>query len=144
MSVGYSMNGLRMRSLTTKAGFSLLELIVVVGVIAILMSIMLPVVSGVKDAARQREAEVTRKALETAIRAYRTEYGYWPGPNPYVNSVYTNANQGQLVQYLLSTYAAGNPRGIPFWETLGVISNVSTRQPFKITINVETNSVSVE
>jgi prepilin-type N-terminal cleavage/methylation domain-containing protein len=137
------MNKDRMSRQSPFAGFSLLELIVVVGVIAILMAILLPVVTGVKDGARQRSAEATRVSLENAIRMYRTEYGYWPGPTPDANSTYTNSNQGQLIQYLLSTYGPGNPRGIPFWETAGVVTNIYTKQPFTITIDVNSNTVTV-
>lgn len=124
-------------------GFTLIELIIVVAVIGILFAITFPAVSGMRERAREKEAAITKKALETAIRAFRTEYGKWPGPSPDANSVYTNSTQTQITGYLLST-SADNPRGIPFWETTGVITNTSTKKPFSITIDVNNNTVTVQ
>jgi prepilin-type N-terminal cleavage/methylation domain-containing protein len=126
------------------AGFTLIELIVVIGVIAILIAILFPAVSGMRERARAREAEVTQKALENAIRAYRAEYGCWPGPNPDVTCVYTHAAQVNIIRYLLSTSTGENPHKIPFWETSGVVTNISTKQPFSITIDVNNNTVTVQ
>ena len=125
-------------------GFTLIELIVVVAVIGILFAITFPAISGMRERARAREAAVTQKALETAIRAFRMEYGYWPGPTPDANSVYTNSTQTQITSYLLSTDVGKNPRQIPFWETAGVITNTSTKKPFSIKIDVDNNTVTVE
>lgn len=125
------------------SGFTLLELIVVIAVIGILFSILFPAVSGMRERARQRESEIMKNSMETAIRAYRTEYGYWPGPTPDAYSVYTNATQAQVMGYLLSS-SPNNPRKIAFWETTGIITNFSTKKPFKITIDVDDNEVTVE
>jgi len=126
------------------AGFTMLELIVVMGVIAILVAIMFPAIAGMREKARSKEADVTKKALENAIRAYRAEYGYWPGPNPDVYSIYTNSTQLNVIQYLLSTSTAENPSKIPFWETPGVVTNTFTKQPFSIIIDVTNNTVTVQ
>jgi len=127
-----------------RSGFTLIELIVVIGIIAILFAILFPAVAGMRERAREKEAAITQKALETAIRAFRTEYGYWPGPTPDANSEYTNSTQTQITSYLLSTDVAKNPRRIPFWEIPGVITNTSTKQPFSIKINVNDNTVTVQ
>lgn len=127
----------------TQGGFTLLELLVVIAVIGILFAMLLPAITGVKERAREKEAQVTARAMETAIRAFRTEYGYWPGPTPDVNRVYTNTAQGLIMQDLLST-SANNTRKIPFWETPGLITNSSTKKLFSITIDVDDNQVTVQ
>lgn len=127
-----------------RTGFTLLELIVVIGIIAILFAIIFPAVAGLREKARVKEAAVTIKALETAIRSFRAEYGYWPGPTPDVNSVYTNATQVNVTRYLLSTETAYNPRKIPFWESAGILTNYATKKPFSITIDVDNNKVTVQ
>ncbi len=123
-------------------GFTLIELIVVIGIIAILFAIMMPAIAGLRERARQREADVTKRSLEVAIRAFRTEYGKWPGPNPDANCVYSNAAQTQIMQDLLST-SAQNLNKTTFWETPGIITNYATKQPFSIEINVDSNTVTV-
>lgn len=131
-----------------RSGFTLLELIVVIGIIGVLFAILFPAVAGLRERARQRESEIAKKALETAIRAYRTEYGKWPGPNPDVTSVYTNAAQADVTRYLLSTSAGTdlNPNRIAFWETPGIVTNYYTKppRPFSIEIDVNNNTVTVQ
>ena len=138
----------RMRSLSQnedgsrQGGFTLLELIVVIAVIGILFAIIFPAVSGMREKARAREAAVTQKGLEIAIRAYRTEYGYWPCLDPDSGGTFSNANQNQVVSRLLST-SSDNPKKIPFWETSGIVTNTSTKKPFTITISVANEAVTV-
>jgi len=61
-----------------RAGFTLLELLIVIAIIAILVAIMLPAFGGMKKKARIRQTEAEVNALATAIRAYHTELGKWP------------------------------------------------------------------
>jgi len=143
MSVGDSIEESLEATGKGRAGFTLIELIVVIGVIAILFVLMFPAVTSLKEKARAKEAEVTKNALMIAIRAFRTEYGYWPGPTPDVNSVYTNSTQLNVIRYLLSTSTSENPKGIPFWESTGVVTNNSTRKPFSIKIDVDNDTVTV-
>ena len=131
------------RDVSHRGGFTLLELIVVIAIIGILFAIIFPAVSGMRERARAREAAVTQKGLEIAIRAYRTEYGYWPCPDPDSGGIFANANQNQVVSRLLST-SADNPKKITFWETSGIVTNTSTKLPFKITISVTNETVKVD
>jgi prepilin-type N-terminal cleavage/methylation domain-containing protein len=127
-------------------GFTLLELLIVVAIIAILISILMRATQALSQKARDRDAEVTKMALVNAIKSFRAEYGYWPSsdasPDSSVLSI-TAANQGSFVaSYLLST-GAKNTRKVPFWDVAGVITNVSTKLPFSISINVLNETVTV-
>lgn len=62
-----------------KAGFSLLELLVVVAIIAILVGLLMPVFSKMKIKGKENRAESEVRALATAIRAYHLEFHKWPG-----------------------------------------------------------------
>lgn len=64
-----------------RAGFTLLELLAVMTLIAMLIGVILGAAQYVIKTARQRRAEATAAALRAAITTYRHEYGKWPLPD---------------------------------------------------------------
>jgi len=117
------------------SGFTLIELIAVMGVIGILFAIMLPAVNGMKTKAREKEASATAAALITAITAYHAEIGKWPIPDDQnVGGKYDTASKQQQVVALLTTPDGG---GRSFWESTDVVTNNSAtpRRPFTIEIS---------
>ena len=64
---------------TSPRAFTVLELIVVTGVLAILLAIVLPTIKTVHAAALRKKAQVGATALAQAAIRYKTEYGFWPG-----------------------------------------------------------------
>jgi prepilin-type N-terminal cleavage/methylation domain-containing protein len=130
----------------SRKGFTLLEILVVVAIIAILVSILLPAVHGMRQKARDREAAVNAQMLANAIRSFRTEYGYWPCNNPDAGGTYSSvADQVDIIDnYLLVTGIKNNHTPpVPFWETAGVVSNLPAKRPFIIKIDVAADTVSV-
>ena len=70
-----------MRSIMTKgntAGFTLVEVLVVIGTISILAGIALPSYNSYKEKAKTAEAMQDLKRIETAIIALGTDTGQWP------------------------------------------------------------------
>ncbi len=59
-------------------GFTLLEMLIVVGIIAILMAILLPTVHQVRQSAFKTQAVTELKTVEGAIKAYYAEYARYP------------------------------------------------------------------
>jgi len=135
--------GVRSRS----EGFTLLELMVVIAIIAILMGILLPVVTGMKTKAQIRQAETEVKSLATAIRAYHTEYKQWP-VNPGAGGTWSNNNE-QVLTWLIAGIPGNleNPRQRNFFETKVPVQ--ALRDPFRsnlcyqVTIAVTNNRVTV-
>jgi prepilin-type N-terminal cleavage/methylation domain-containing protein len=107
-------------------GFSLIELLVVISVIAILVGIMFPVLSGAKNNALNRRALTEVEGLASAIRAYHTVHNNWPGGVTDSDMAWTNNDNQALVRLLL---APNNLAGQNFYE--GIKDGESLRDPFR-------------
>lgn len=59
-------------------GFTLIELITVIAIIAILMSILLPVIAMVRETARRTKAATVVKSIVISCKNYATDYGKYP------------------------------------------------------------------
>jgi prepilin-type N-terminal cleavage/methylation domain-containing protein len=62
----------------SKGAFTLVELLVVIGIIVVLMSLLLTAVPAVKDAQRKLDARQTSTQIVAALNAYYTEYAKFP------------------------------------------------------------------
>ena len=63
-------------------GFSLVELLVVVGIIALLVGILVPTVANVRVAGQRAATQAAVANLANAVRAYQLDFGAYPGPLP--------------------------------------------------------------
>lgn len=61
-------------------GFTLVELLVTVGIIAVLISIFIPVLSKVRTAARASETRNRVQNIANAIQSYYQDFSAYPGP----------------------------------------------------------------
>lgn len=59
-------------------GFTLIELLTVIAIIGILTAITIPVVGGVRDAAKKTKTKVQFTQWTAAIRSFKSDYGYYP------------------------------------------------------------------
>jgi general secretion pathway protein G len=62
-------------------GFTLIELVVVIAILAILSGILIPVVSSEIDNSRRSRGLTDMKTVANAFASYRTHTGYWPHDN---------------------------------------------------------------
>jgi prepilin-type N-terminal cleavage/methylation domain-containing protein len=60
------------------AGFTLIELLVVIAIIAVLIAILLPVTNTAREKSREARCIANMLQLDTALRAYKTDYGRYP------------------------------------------------------------------
>ncbi len=63
-----------------RAGFTLLELLIVMAVIAMLMGLLLAAIFRVNTGVRKQRARAAATALQTAIETYHSRYRQWPVP----------------------------------------------------------------
>jgi prepilin-type N-terminal cleavage/methylation domain-containing protein len=69
-----------MRTRRRRPAFTLLEMLVVVGIIVLLVSILLPVVGSVRKTAYQTRSAALVAKLATAINNYYNDFKAYPGP----------------------------------------------------------------
>lgn len=61
-----------------KDGFTLIELMVVIAILAVLIGMLIPGVGVVMDKAKNATARTGAAVVQTALQRYRTEYNVWP------------------------------------------------------------------
>ena len=89
-------------------GFTLVELLTVIAIIAILMGLLFPVLGIIKDKAHNAAAKTACLGIITAVKAYNTEYGKYPEPRATASSTPADAIVGEST---LSFFALGPQPG---------------------------------
>ena len=98
------------RACTGRNAFTLVELLVVIGIIAVLVSLLLPALNKAREAAMRASCLSNLKQIATLLNMYATEYK-GVVPIGYISQGPTNAAQGNNYQISISPSAGfANPK----------------------------------
>ena len=91
-----------------KQGFTIVEMLMVIGILGVLVTIITMASSSAIRQARGRRAEAMRATLQAGIATYYAKEGEWPGPLKSLseNGPQTQEAQKSRVAYLSDTDAA--------------------------------------
>lgn len=67
----------------SRRGFTLIEILVVIGIIVVLLGILIPVVSKVRKSAQVATVQAQINDIQGSIQQYQQDHGALPGPLPY-------------------------------------------------------------
>jgi prepilin-type N-terminal cleavage/methylation domain-containing protein len=95
-----------------RGGFTLVELLVVISIIAVLAALTLSVMGGVSKRQKISIAQAEMQQIETALENYKAKYGVYPPGNP------TNALANQLYYELTGVTNTVAGPATPNYETL--------------------------
>jgi len=113
-----------------RRGFTLAELLVVIGIIALLVSILVPTVARIKTAAQATETRGVIRALDAAAEAYKVDYGKYPGLFPESMLGIGNTTMNVDVEHAGGT--ALDTLG--FWDGGGELENVTSSENFFLSL----------
>jgi general secretion pathway protein G len=77
-------------------GFTLIEIMVVMVIIGILAGLIVPRIIGRPDEARQTKAQVQIESIETALKLYKLDNGYYPTTEQGLQALIEAPTAGQL------------------------------------------------
>jgi general secretion pathway protein G len=103
-----------------RKGFTLLEIIIVVLIIGILASLAAPRIIGKADEAKAADAKVRMKNIETALRLFRLDNGFYPYTEQGLQALVEKPSMGRIPEnyrpggYLEKKKVPLDPWGRPY------------------------------
>lgn len=115
-------------------GFTLMELVAVIAIIAVLVAMLLPTISKVKSYTRKVGARAEAKSIEAALKQYYTEYQRWPAlVNSETNAYPITDDLALILQggNPTNTVPAPNPKQLQFMQFSRLDGNNDPINPWR-------------
>ena len=122
-----------MKLRSNRSGFTLVEIMITVAIIALLAAIAIPNLNRSKVTANESAAQSTLKSVSSALE------NYYAVNNRYPNN--TNALLGAAPPYLNKDYFTGNTNGYSYTSTLTDYSYLITASPVSATTGKTTFTI---
>ena len=109
------------RGIASKAregAFTLVELLVVISIIGMLAGLMSVAIPKAMESGKKAKAKGELTAIVAAVKAYKQEYGRWPGTNTISDTTFQDDNSKYLLAALGGTNntLVQNPKSVRFLE----------------------------
>ncbi len=85
--------------LSSRSGFTFIELMVVVVILALLVAIVAPRIVGRTDEARHTATEVQIRSIEQALHLFKLDNGFYPGTEQSLQALVTQPTVGKIPQH---------------------------------------------
>jgi len=108
-----------------EGAFTLVELLVVISIIGMLAGLMSVAIPKAMESGKKAKAKGELTAIVAAVKAYKQEYGRWPGDPTAVNRLYSSNSSPSMKDLMkvlggdATTQLDGqiaNPKGVRFFE----------------------------
>jgi prepilin-type N-terminal cleavage/methylation domain-containing protein len=133
-----------------QTGFTLVELLVVISIVGLLAGLMSVAIPKAMEGGKKAKAKGELNAIVAAVKAYKQEYGRWPGSSTATSDIsFQDANSKSLLSALSGTSNAlvENPKSVRFLEgasTDGTMEDPWGIQYFVILDADESNSITYQ
>jgi prepilin-type N-terminal cleavage/methylation domain-containing protein len=107
---------------SSQTGFTLVELLVVISIVGMLAGLMSVAVPRAMESGKKAKAKGELTAIVAAVKAYKQEYGCWPGSSTTdIDKPFPDADSKSLLSALSGTNNAlvENPKSVRFLEGAG-------------------------
>jgi len=128
----HQLNKNRESALKAREGaFTLVELLVVISIIGMLAGLMSVAIPKAMESGKKAKAKGELTAIVAAVKAYKQEYGRWPGTNTTSDTTFQDDNSKYLLAALGGTNntLVENPKSVRFLE--GADTDGTMKDPWK-------------
>ncbi|MGD0088953.1 MAG: prepilin-type N-terminal cleavage/methylation domain-containing protein [Planctomycetota bacterium] len=102
---------------SARRGFTLIELLVVIGIIGVLLGLLLPTLSKVRQQARYAAAKEDMRSIATALECYRLHFNAYPPDDQFGSVNDDEAASKTLAYFLCRSHKWGNMHYGPYLKT---------------------------
>jgi len=106
-----------------RAGFTLMELMIVIVILGLLSALVLPNIMGKADDAKQRLVCIQMKSVQEALKSFKFDNGVYPETEEGLKALLKNPDEDKYKGYATSGYLDGDNLPIDPWKNRYIYIN---------------------